>query len=302
MINLFYVAGMTHGPQQAHLRSGFTLIELSMVLVIIGLIVGAIFVGREMIKAAEIRAQVSQIEKYKSAVNTFRIKYGYLPGDIPADQASQIGLATRAVSALVGASNGDGLIEANWVGNINISVICGEVTLFWNDLSTVGLIEGQYVGMGGTPWAGNCTTASTSDQAFTIIPAAKIGSGNGITVFSDSNTNYFMILANVARIDTIGRPYDSGGNLDNNLKAITPFEALAIDTKMDDGQPLTGIVTARGLTAGYNLSVAPSVRALATPAAPATGVCVSNASGNPYNVNAATGGASPACTLQLRFN
>lgn len=51
-------------------RQGFTLIELSIVLVIIGLIVGGILVGRELISAAEIRATVSQIEKYNTSVNT----------------------------------------------------------------------------------------------------------------------------------------------------------------------------------------------------------------------------------------
>lgn len=77
------------------LRSGFTLVELSIVLVIIGLVAGGVLVGRDLIAAATIRSTISQIEKYKTAVNTFRGKYGYLPGDIPADQAAQTGLAAR---------------------------------------------------------------------------------------------------------------------------------------------------------------------------------------------------------------
>jgi prepilin-type N-terminal cleavage/methylation domain-containing protein len=55
--------------------AGFTLIEMSIVLVVIGLIVGAIMVGQNLIAAAAIRAQITQIEKYNSAVNTFRGKY-----------------------------------------------------------------------------------------------------------------------------------------------------------------------------------------------------------------------------------
>lgn len=51
------------GTLQMKNQSGFTLIELSIVLVIIGLIVGGVLVGRDLIKAAEVRAQVSQIEK-----------------------------------------------------------------------------------------------------------------------------------------------------------------------------------------------------------------------------------------------
>jgi hypothetical protein len=52
------------------------------VLVIIGLIVGGILVGPEMIAAAAVRAQISQIEKYHTAVHTFQSKYGGLPGDL----------------------------------------------------------------------------------------------------------------------------------------------------------------------------------------------------------------------------
>lgn len=60
-------------------RSGFTLIELSIVLVIIGLIVGGIMVGRDLIKAAEARKVVATIGGYQTAVQTFRLKL-HFPG------------------------------------------------------------------------------------------------------------------------------------------------------------------------------------------------------------------------------
>jgi len=62
-------------------KQGFTLLEFSIVLVIIGLIIGAIMVGKDLIRTAENRAFFSQIEKYNSAVNTFKLKYNCLPGD-----------------------------------------------------------------------------------------------------------------------------------------------------------------------------------------------------------------------------
>jgi prepilin-type N-terminal cleavage/methylation domain-containing protein len=85
-----------HGPPKTHTRSsGFTLIEMSIVLVVIGLVVGGILTGQSLIAAAGVRAQIAQIENFNTAANTFFEKYGYLPGDIPAGPAAQFGFASR---------------------------------------------------------------------------------------------------------------------------------------------------------------------------------------------------------------
>jgi len=64
-----------------HRQLAFTLIELSIVLVIIGLVIGGVLVGQDLIGSAKNRAYVSQLVSYNSAVNTFKIKYNCLPGD-----------------------------------------------------------------------------------------------------------------------------------------------------------------------------------------------------------------------------
>lgn len=112
-------------------RGGFTLIEMSIVLVIIGLIVGGVLVGQSLIAAAGIRATITQIEKYNQAANTFTGKYGYLPGDIKDPGASMFGFLPRGSQP--GQGNGDGVIAGFWspASLTYGSVQTGEPTTFW---------------------------------------------------------------------------------------------------------------------------------------------------------------------------
>src|SRR5665213_2905942 len=115
---------------------GFTLIELSIVLVIIGLIVGGILVGQDLIKVAEVRAQISQIEKYNQAVNTFRAKFNAIPGDMAVATANQFGFTVPAsCTGQMGGRDGNGLIDGLNTG-FTLYQAAGETSLFWTDLSS----------------------------------------------------------------------------------------------------------------------------------------------------------------------
>ncbi len=62
-------------------KNGFTLIELSIVLVIIGLIVGGVVGGKALIKSSEVHALVTTMDRIKTSVNAFYLQYDALPGD-----------------------------------------------------------------------------------------------------------------------------------------------------------------------------------------------------------------------------
>ncbi len=98
--------------RKSALAAGFTLIELSVVLVIIGLIVGGILVGRDLIEAATLRAVLSQQEQFKTATATFLNKYNCLSGDcLNASSLGFTGGPNGTTTAGVPANgNGDGII------------------------------------------------------------------------------------------------------------------------------------------------------------------------------------------------
>src|SRR5690606_5447486 len=92
-------------------QRGFTLVELAIVLVIIGLIIGGVLVGQDLIRSAQIRAQISQLDRFNVAVGAFRAKYNCIPGD-----------CARVSTWLSGGVSGDGngvITDVN--GTVNAS-------------------------------------------------------------------------------------------------------------------------------------------------------------------------------------
>jgi prepilin-type N-terminal cleavage/methylation domain-containing protein len=258
-------------------QSGFTLVELAIVLVIIGLIVGGVLVGQDLIKAAEIRSAVTQIEKYNTAATAFRTKYDGFPGDLVSARATNFGFQARAGSD--GLGDGDGILE-NGATGADKQGLGGESLLFWRDLTFA-----QFISEGFSTAPGTVAAALANDAAVAaMLPTLKLRDSADIHSTGIGGRNYFYIAAITAAAVTTGLPTETS--------ALSPIEAENVDSKVDDGGTNTGIIRAYDDLADATAEIA------ATAAAPAAGVCVSNAAGNPYNLT--VGADSVSCTIRWR--
>lgn len=212
-------------------ESGFTLVELAIVLVIIGLIVGGVLVGQDLIKAAEIRTVISDVEKFNAAANTFRTKFDGYPGDIPAARASQAGFQSDPdATALNG--NGNGRIE-NITGTVaEIANPGGETTLFWRHLTQAGLIQ-QAFNMA----TGDDTVAIAIDEMVDYFPSTRLRENTYFHIHSGGGRNFY----HMSSFETITA---TTGVVSAESPGFTNLEASDIDNKIDDGQPLSGSVQA----------------------------------------------------------
>lgn len=269
--------------QQRRAEAGFTLVELAIVLVIIGLIIGGVLVGQDMIKGAEVRATAGQFEKYSAATNAFKDKYMAIPGDMNTVQASQFGVTNNTATERPGAagqSDANGLLEACGVG---VKAIGCETALFWSDLSWASLIDGSFI----TTTGGSAVTAITTIAIPQWLPAGRMGRANYIAAYAAGGYNYYQVGGWGAQTSTtaIINP------------TITPQEAFNMDTKLDDGRPNTGATQARG-TATTAAAFASVIDILPITPACVTGTAVT---GNYQTTTLALAG-TPACSLRVRFN
>lgn len=225
-------------------RNGFTIVELSIVIVIIGLIIGAVLGGKSLIRATEMRGVMTDTNQYITAINNFKQQYRYLPGDF--NRATSY-WANPSASVIV--TNGDG----------NGQVSGGERYAAWLHLNLAGFIEGVYTGAQGAGGSDDFVYIDTKTTPANI-PAGRLKNSGYAFYYTDNSAGsayvYAVPAANVltfaAGTGTNGGP--PGSNVSGSV-IINPQDAYMIDTKMDDGMPGTGVWIAN-LTGGTGFGLA----------------------------------------------
>jgi prepilin-type N-terminal cleavage/methylation domain-containing protein len=217
---------------------GFSLVELSIVLVILGLLVGGVLAGKSLIRAAEFRAAIAEYQSFAGATKVFKEKYFMVPGDITnatafwgKDDPSCTGHTGTAATPGTCNGNGDGWIftGVGWGAGQT-----AEIFRFWQHLQLAGLIGGSYTGNAGPSsvvhgiFGVNLPASRMSDAGWNVF---RYGSSGDTVNFAIEHGNFFGI----------------GKLCTNNLpqcRGLTPEEAWSIDTKLDDGKPAYGKVVA----------------------------------------------------------
>lgn len=240
--------------------AGFTLIEMSIVLLVLGLLVGGVVAGQSLIRNSALRAISADMEKYVSGIHQFQEKYNALPGDFKTATAlwgSAAGNCTQSSTTFKrDTCNGDG---NGIVGDSQV-----EMATAWQQLALSEFIEGAYTG-NFTNWVVGTNLPAGSIEGTGYLFFAGTAIYNGLSSFGvDVATRHAMYFGKNASGGS--GPFDG---------AITPAEAKVMDTKLDDAAPGTGLWRASLLnasacatstnpaTAAYALSSKDDVCALA---------------------------------------
>lgn len=244
------------------MKQGFSLVELSIVLVILGLLVGGVLGGQTLIRAAELRKLTTSFEETHAALNSFRVKYHALPGDMTnATQfwgaANTAGTGGECADSLANAGTGTQTCNGNGNQQINST----ERYRVWQHLSNAGLVSANYTGVAGA----DPGTWGADDDIGVNVPAAAVNNGG-----------YGLGYHNQTELDTYNGYNQKPGNYllfgscchpDGHTVAgrfMRAEEVWNVDSKVDDAQAFSGrlqvrkgywsgCVTALAATADYDL-------------------------------------------------
>ncbi len=200
--------------------AGFSLLELAISLVVLGLIVGAILFGQSLVHTSALQQAATEVQEYQAKILQFEQRFLSLPGDMP------------DASNYFGGVNGNGdrrIAHANGAD--------AEEFIGWQHLQLAGYLDQQFSG-------GLVSLAhSLGSAAGSTVPPSQLSGGYRLFFYNDAGPNMFytglaitnehlLAFANLNSVGYLEAPVLNGD------------DALALESKLDDGTPDGGNILA----------------------------------------------------------
>jgi prepilin-type N-terminal cleavage/methylation domain-containing protein len=183
-------------------QTGFTLVEIAIVLVIIGLLLGGILKGQEMITQAKIKNVIADFSGVSAAYHGYQDRYRAIPGDDP-------NAATRwAVAPAATAGDGNGVVGGLYNTAADAAGAAGESRRWWDHLRRAGFVSG--------------TGTQQPFNALTGMIGVQTGDGAAGPTMLNAGAGFVGLIM-------------CSANLPDKI-------AIAVDTQMDDGVSGLGTV------------------------------------------------------------
>lgn len=220
-------------------QSGFTLVELAIVLILIGILSAGVLQGYEMIESSRRTATIKQIEAYRGAFSVYYNTFQFLPGDNPAAQALLPKCSTAQNCFNGNGNRAIGIAQLNWANNVyNDTPVNTENTQVWSHLIAADLIEGVVPSTGAVGWKQSHPTASFNG-GFRVINWDV--SAAAPPPDPSTKSRIYAVTAN-----TLTGSYMQGAG----ANPLSPIFAKAIDDKIDDGVGTKGSVLVASAAGG----------------------------------------------------
>ncbi len=201
---------------------GFTLVEISIVMIIIGLLIGGTFGGMKLVENAQVNKTVQEIKSTSSAALSFKDIYNRFPGDLT---NPSVRLSNCTVAPCATGGNGDRRIGS--VG-INGSIAATDENFtFWHHLQAADLLSLAY----------RNTTDTTYGEGH---PEASIGGGYRVFYYNNMNVGPCPTVYPRHGFLMSGEPTGPVNSATGNTISCQPISQL--DQKIDDGLPTSGFV------------------------------------------------------------
>jgi prepilin-type N-terminal cleavage/methylation domain-containing protein len=197
--------------QRNNRQAGFTLVEIAIVLVIIGLLLGGILKGQEMITQAKIKNVIADLNGVSAAMYSYQDRYRALPGD-------DKGAATRWTSTSPG--NGDGIVNDGYLAAVPATLTgltAPESVFFWHHLRLSGFLAG-----------------TGADQPFNAL-SGKMGVQTGDGPAAGGTPGAVLASAGPPAVAGFTALILCAANYPDKI-------AISVDAQLDDGIGTTGSV------------------------------------------------------------